>query len=454
MPSALFNPPARPMPWRWHQLLLLLLFAAGVLAAKFWLIAEVASAVPFWDQWDGEAANLYLPWLEGRLGWQDLLAAHNEHRIFTTRLLDLLLLQLRGYWDPLLQMRVNAVIHVGTLCALLLMLLRLIGRQYLPVLLAFALPLFALPYAWENTLAGFQVQFYLVLLFSLSCLYGLTQYQPLQPGWWLGLLSAILAFLSLASGLLALLVVLTLQTGQLVQRRRASGCGLAGLLLLAFLLLVELWLTPVLPGSQHLKADSLQQLLSAFGQIAGWPLGAGLPAALVLYLPGTLLAWQLCRRPMQKTEALILALWLWGLGQCLLLAYGRAPQPTVSRYLDLASIGLLVNFGILLHLSAGRRWLLTLWLLLACLGLLYSLPPALSQLQERQQQTAIQQRHVMGYLADGDFRHLQGRPLLHLPYPNPERLRLLLDEPVIRHILAPQLKPSTSLSPASDGERP
>ncbi len=62
--------------------------ASLVLGAKFWLIGANGSITPFWDQWDGEAAGLYQPYLAGHLRWLDLFAPHNEHRIFFTRALE------------------------------------------------------------------------------------------------------------------------------------------------------------------------------------------------------------------------------------------------------------------------------------------------------------------------------------------------------------------------------
>ncbi len=41
--------------------------------------------VPFWDQWDGEAASLYLPLMNDGLTWHQMFTLHNEHRIFFTR---------------------------------------------------------------------------------------------------------------------------------------------------------------------------------------------------------------------------------------------------------------------------------------------------------------------------------------------------------------------------------
>ncbi len=178
-------------------------FSATLLGAKLWLIGAYGNATPYWDQWDGEAAALYRPLLDGTLGWANLLAPHNEHRIFTMRLIELALLMLNGIWNPLLEMVVNAVIHTVALALGAALLARVVGRNYLPALLLFTLVLFAIPFAWENTLGGFHACHYLVFLFSVASLWLTITQPPLSAGWWAGAACAALAFLSLASGVCA-----------------------------------------------------------------------------------------------------------------------------------------------------------------------------------------------------------------------------------------------------------
>src|SRR5208337_564107 len=107
---------------------LLALFLTA-LGAKLWVIQLYGSAVPYWDQWD-EARLFFKPWLEGRLTWSAWFAAHNEHRILFTRLLDVLALWLNRQWDPLLQMVVNAFLHAGFACGLAYVLWIFLGRKH------------------------------------------------------------------------------------------------------------------------------------------------------------------------------------------------------------------------------------------------------------------------------------------------------------------------------------
>ena len=56
------------------------------------------NSVPFGDEWDVVAAGLLRPYLQGNLKLAELFSAHNEHVIFFTRLMTLLIFKISGYW--------------------------------------------------------------------------------------------------------------------------------------------------------------------------------------------------------------------------------------------------------------------------------------------------------------------------------------------------------------------
>ena len=113
---------------RWWLAAWLAALLLVILGAKLWTIQVYGSPLPYWDQWD-EAKLVFQPWLEGHLTWGALFAAHNEHRILFTRLLDLLELRLNGQWDPGLQMVVNALLHAGFACGLAFCLWVFLGKR-------------------------------------------------------------------------------------------------------------------------------------------------------------------------------------------------------------------------------------------------------------------------------------------------------------------------------------
>ena len=131
-----------------------------VLGAKLWLVQLYGSPLPLWDQWY-EAELFFRPWVEGHLTWQAFFAPDNGHRIFFTRLLDLIVIRLNGRWEPLLQMTVNAFMHTTYVCGLAFCLWDFLGRKngwFVCFLLA---PFFALPYAGENAIWAITLEYFL-----------------------------------------------------------------------------------------------------------------------------------------------------------------------------------------------------------------------------------------------------------------------------------------------------
>ena len=95
--------------------------------ARWWLIGRFGTDLPYLDQWDAEARFLYKPYFEDSLAPGAWFAAHNEHRIFFSRLLGLGLLLVNGQWDARLQMVVNAALYATVAGALFVLLSR--GRS-------------------------------------------------------------------------------------------------------------------------------------------------------------------------------------------------------------------------------------------------------------------------------------------------------------------------------------
>src|SRR5579859_2029662 len=90
-----------------------------IFGAKLLVIEKFGSDLPYWDQWDGEAGVVFMPYFEGRLGSANIFAPHNEHRIVFTKLLSLGLMIWNGQWDARLQCVVNAALHAVILAILL-----------------------------------------------------------------------------------------------------------------------------------------------------------------------------------------------------------------------------------------------------------------------------------------------------------------------------------------------
>src|SRR6266851_3912548 len=70
-------PDSRGTSWRLSALWITVLFLL-VFSAKLLLMRENPVTVPFWDQWDGEAAVLFVPYQQESLAWRTMFDFHNE----------------------------------------------------------------------------------------------------------------------------------------------------------------------------------------------------------------------------------------------------------------------------------------------------------------------------------------------------------------------------------------
>ncbi|MCP5196814.1 MAG: hypothetical protein H6974_08530 [Gammaproteobacteria bacterium] len=447
---------------RWIVIAQYIIFSLFLFGIKLWLIGAYGNATPFWDQWDAEAALLYKPFLEGTLSWTDLLVPHNEHRIFTTRVLALGLLVINGTWNPILQMVVNSVIHVAAIVFLISRLIRVIGYQYLLVLLLFSLVLFGVPYAWENTLAGFQSQFYFVLFFSTACLWLTTIYPSLSFYWWGGVACAFLAFLSLASGIFALAASSLTGVVMYAVGVRRSNQQLIGIVFLLGLFTIGYLVTPSLAYHASLKAHSLTQFLGALLYSLSWPAqGKVFFLGILIYSPALFFIWKLLTNQQEFSDKIwfILALLIWCFGQVVSISYGRAALSSSPRYLDLFAIGLVVNLSALLSLSRVGfqrqfiyQWALA-WVAIVIIGFSLSAGKVVHELNAKLKQGNEQEKNVRAYLCSGDVLNLKNKQRLSIPYPDADRLKIFLDDLTIRQILPSNIYRKNSQEPVGpDGE--
>ena len=437
-------------------------FAVFVLGLKLAIIAIYGNATPYWDQWDAEADFLYRPWLEGSLQWKDLFAAHNEHRILTTRLLALVLLELNGkVWDPLLQMKVNAAIHVSSLSVLLCYLSKAFSPSNKMALFVFSAVMFSIPFGWENTLAGFQAQFYFLLLFSFIFLWSMSAYKTYSLNWWLGVMVGALCLVTLASGALTVLAGSLILVFRRLIAKDKEGVANSAIFLLLIIAVVAISFTPSIAGHATLKAQSVPQFLKALVTVLSWPTNK--LGAVIIQVPVLLLVLRIFFKKEYQTPAyfFIIAMTFWLFGQFISIAYGRAIGVTSSRYLDLFAIGLVLNFAALIILlnDANTKHKLSyglgiaVWLTSVTFGFCMSVGKLSDDLQGRAKQGLEQERNVRAYLCSGDIIHLQNKPFLFVPYPNPERLKILLDTPAIRSVLPGNIFMPNSQHPVGpDGE--
>jgi hypothetical protein len=391
--------------------------------------------------------------MNSNLSFAKLLSSHNEHRILTTRVFSLALFELDGGWDPILQMIANALLHVGAILLLVLIAQRILRPRQLLLLILFSMVVFALPIGWENLLAGFQSQFYFLLIFSLLALMGFAVSPALSFGWWLSFLSAIAAYFSMASGALTAATAFTVVAVQLLFgiRQGLREIVAAGLLLATSVIMV-LFITDVV-GHDVYQAHSLLELIKAFLRCMAFPLSHPM-AALLINLPLMLYGcFVLIARPArQSPHWIILGVVIWIAGQALSLSYGRAVLVGSPRYLDILILALPLNFAVLMFAQntvlaaekqVGVLVSFLVWLALVVPALVsHALQSSIPAIIEKGAQGAEQRNNVVEYLKSGNVAVLRGKPLQAIPYPDPERLAKLLSDPQIRLILPAPIRPA------------
>src|SRR5579885_2342392 len=171
-----------------------------IFGAKLVVIEKFGSDLPYWDQWDGEAGVVFMPYFDGRLSPANIFAPHNEHRIVFTKLLSLLLMIGDGQWDARLECVINAALHAAILSIMLAWIQRYWGLVVAGAGLLILIAVTAPPLAWENTLGGFQSQFYFLTGFSLAAMWLFLSAPAWSWRWCLAILCAFAAIFSMGSG--------------------------------------------------------------------------------------------------------------------------------------------------------------------------------------------------------------------------------------------------------------
>ena len=416
-----------------------------VFGSRLIIISAFGSPMPLLDQWDGEGALLYSPYLKGTLSFAGLFASHNGHRILVTRLLALGHLELAGEWNTRLEMIVGAVVLTAVVTWLAALLMPLVPYDRRLLFSCFAALVFAFPIAYENTVWGFQSQVYLSLLFGLAALAAFASAAPFSPRWFGGLAAGVLAYFTFATGVAALLAAGLVVSLQLVTNvRKRCAREVIALITMALLTVgLTLW------GAESTTTMSdLWTFLGGLGIFAALTFAAIVP--IVLYCRRTLV-----RRPCLGDRAwVMLGVAAWLAIQLALFAIGRGIH-VAPRYMDVVLLAYLVALVAVLYVSdqarrnvvggkvsfRARIWVIPVIVVMTVVGCASVLACNFWSRGAGQQLT-----DVRAYLATGDVKHLTelGGPThgIVLRHPYPERQARALDDPAVRAILPREIRPS------------
>lgn len=423
-----------------------------MLAARLWLVSRYGSVAPFWDQWNAEIDGLYRKYMAGSLGFSDFLAAHNEHRIFFTRVLSLLLFVLNQLqFDAKVQMFANVGVHALAFAALLFTVVRAIPRQAALAVAGLFLAATATPIGWENLTWGFQNQFFFMAGVAIAMIW-LATHKPMNRSMDVVLvLGSLTSLFTMASGALLpfLLALILLYRGfhEAVPLRWRIH---AVIQLLIFI--IGMKLMPHVASGDALRAQGALEGFKALRLVLSWPFAPGIAPMLLVNLPvlaGALLllrAWQI-KAPLNHSLLYLVTLGGWCLMQSVASAYSRArsmeflADVVTTRYTDLLVIGLMANAATAAHLvytalsnKNTAAFLHVIYPLAFTLGLVCLVPNAFRQIEERHQLNELHRKIMADYVIDHDLAKLEATPG-RASFPDAARIAATLDDPVAENLM-------------------
>ena len=435
-------------------------FLLASFGAQLWVAWLYGSTVPIWDQWD-QSLSVFKPWREGRLTFAALANPSSDHRAFLTHFTDIMFISLNGRWDPLVEMVVNACIHLSFAGGLAFSLWHFFGRRNAWLVIFLLLPFFTLPFAGENTIWGYNSMWYFVNVFGLAAIVGLGFFRAGSWQWWCGFTAAILGLLTMALGPIALmatggLIVLRGIKSRRINRENAVSFGVCVLLVCGG------WAMGVrAEGYRPLQAHSAAEFVSALIRHLDWPFFNAPVMACVILLP---LVWLLVcyLRPNFHAPAaaeLVLALALWSVLQSALLAFGRANYGEgipACRYMVVFSVLLIASlFAAALlgeHWQRGRfpklnpRLVPVVFSVLLFFGVVQMARIVVDNLLlPTRTMNLIAEERIAKFAADGDEKAFLEPPRVR---PNPEEILTILKDPALKMILPASCLPPSSVRAA------
>lgn len=444
--------PVEPGRRRRLEFLALGLIAAfAALAGRLLLIRDFGTALPYQDQWRLIAIDVLQPWLNGTLSVSSFFQSANDHLNTLGRLYSFSLVLANGQWNNLLEITLNAVLHGLTILLLVITVAPALSR-FAAVVLALVAGLVAgLPYSWENSLFGAQINPILEVGFSLGYMRAMIFAKDRSLEWWLGQAAALLVLLTQRSGVLVLAPVAGLHLWRLWHGTGSRRAHVAGLLFVGLWSALFLLIAPPFEVTATMKAGTWRIVLDTILRQLGWPLPH--PGwSLLIYLP---LVWlvldRLGRRCMSHPEVFLVLVGLWVAAHAAAIGYARGGVTTgfVSRYTDFLSFGYLANAACLMLLwqsltgFRAKAWLALLsaaWIGFSCGGLWQeSVSGHAGYNLERR--LVINQHNltaVRTYVTSGDPLPLAADHIRVSLYPHPPALVELLAHPRFRALLPPE----------------
>ncbi|MDC8011100.1 hypothetical protein [Tahibacter soli] len=442
-----------PPRWRLHNATALACALVAVVLARSVFVSLYATDLPFWDQWDAEIRRLYKPFVDGTLSLSDLFATHNEHRVFFSRVLGLLLFCANErQFDNVVAAFANTIVYAAMLGAFAAPYFHELDRRSLLSAGLAVVALGSLPYGWENITIGFQNQFYFEGLWAFAAIGALAfgrgdRWTPVVAAVGAGLCG----LFTLASGMLAapaiIVAALCLYRGGALRGRPFVAVVLAASALFVF----GLQLIPTLPQHSGLRAGSATELVSAAMTALCWPLPASPISLPLVWWPCALWVWRLVRGPatMPRLDVFLFGVAAWAALHAVAIAAARGHGGlafVASRYTETLALGGAANLLLALRIVQSLRERddaraagLGAVVVVATAGFLFCLGGwsirGAAALAPRAEQQKIAAGNIAAFLAGAGPSALAGKSPDEISHPSATRVIGLLSDPTVRAMM-------------------
>jgi hypothetical protein len=221
------------------------------------------------------------------------------------------------------------------------------------------------------------------------------------------------------------------------------------------------------PEHDVLQAHSWRQFVIAAGRLLGWPHPSQSVAAIPMNLPLMLLVFARWKHPaLRENTDFVVTLGGWVVGVALAAAWSRGGSAELStgvpsRYVDFIALLPLVNAWCAIALARRSvvRWPVTrsvaaawgVFVLVGWAGLSAEVVRGIVIPRARDREAPV--RLARSFQLSGDPAVFVGQPLLLVPYPNPEAITAVLNDPRLRGALPPSFQPERPMGPLSRAAR-
>ena len=445
-----------------QKLLATTFFFLVVASLRLFLIHMFAFDSPYSDQWDAEGWSWLRMFQNGQLEWSHVFEPHNEHRIVMVRAVSLGLFVLNnGQWDNLVSATFSTLLYATVSALAFRKMLGALTPLMWPVP-AFLLAAGCLPCGFENLLVGFQMEFYLLIILTVTGVW-LAASQPadFKRTLLLGLIAYACVF-SLATGFFASFVIGIAAALRQYVTREPWLPALPLFAILASAAATGFFLLVHAPQHANLQAHDVWEWLDALRIVASWPLPASWLSVAALWAPVAIGGVALIRKRSPDAAGITaVAVGAWTAVQAAGIAYGRAhDMPMHSRYTDILALGVIVNALFCLRLLYSRFkpawpqlrvWIVCLWLTAVAGAYAVQGVIGLKGMQDVAGSRQLQHESLRNYLLASDPTVINAAMPWNLPYPNKPRLLMMLNDPTIREMLPAGVRPAISPGAYANG---